>query len=37
MQAIIQGRPMPRKTFTEFEPVTLPMAESAESDERAAV
>ena len=29
MEPRIQGRPRPRKTFTEFEPVTLPMAASA--------
>ena len=27
--AIIQGRPSPRRTFTEFEPMTFPTAESA--------
>ena len=35
--AIAQGRPRPRKTFTELDPVTLPMAESAYSDDLAAV
>lgn len=31
------GRPRPRKTFTELEPVILPMAESAYSEFYAAV
>lgn len=29
VDAITQGNPSPRKTLTEFEPVTLPTAESA--------
>lgn len=29
MEAISQGRPSPRKTLTEFEPVTFPTALSA--------
>lgn len=29
VEAITHGRPSPRKTFTEFEPVTFPTAESA--------
>ena len=29
MDAISHGNPSPRKTLTEFEPVTLPIAESA--------
>ena len=29
MVAMIQGIPIPRKTLTEFDPVTFPMAESA--------
>ena len=32
-----QGSPRPRNTLTEFEPVTLPTAESAYSDDFAAV
>ena len=31
------GRPRPKKIFTEFEPVTLPTAESAYSEPWAAV
>ena len=34
---MIHGMPSPTNTFTEFEPVTLPMAESAVSDVLAAV
>lgn len=34
---ISHGRPRPTKTFTEFEPVTLPIAESAVSEVLAAV
>lgn len=34
--AITHGRPRPRNTFTEFEPVTLPIAESAYFSYRAA-
>lgn len=34
---ISQGRPKPRKTFTEFEPVTFPIAASAQSASFAAV
>lgn len=34
---MIQGRPMPRNTLTELEPVTLPMAESASGELLAAV
>jgi len=30
--AITQGRPRPRNTFTELEPVMLPIAESADSE-----
>ena len=37
MVLITHGRPRPRKTLTEFDPVTLPMAESAYSDDWAAV
>ncbi len=37
MAAIIQGRPRPRKTLTELEPVTLPMALSAVFSVMAAV
>jgi len=36
-QASVQGKPSPRKTLTELEPVMFPMAESASGDERAAV
>lgn len=35
--AITHGRPSPRKTFTEFEPVTLPTAASAYFSYEAAV
>lgn len=34
---MIHGIPRPTKTLTELEPVTLPMAESAYSDDFAAV
>jgi len=34
---ITHGKPSPRKTFTEFDPVTFPIAESACSDDYAAV
>ena len=34
---ITHGSPRPRNTFTEFDPVTLPTAESAYSDDYAAV
>ena len=34
---MIQGRPRPTNTLTEFDPVTLPIAESAYSDDLAAV
>ena len=34
---ITQGRPRPKNTFTELEPVTLPTAASAYSDDLAAV
>ena len=37
MAAITHGRPSPKKTLTEFEPVTLPIAESAYSEDLAAV
>lgn len=37
MALITQGRPSPKNTFTEFDPVTLPTAESAYSDDLAAV
>lgn len=37
MVAIIQGRPRPRKTFTQFEPVMFPTASSAYLDYLAAV
>lgn len=37
MLAMAHGRPRPRKTFTELDPVILPMAESANSDDLAAV
>lgn len=37
MDEMSHGNPRPTKTFTEFEPVTLPMAESAYSDCLAAV
>jgi hypothetical protein len=29
MEAIVQGKPSPRKTFTELDPVIFPIAESA--------
>jgi len=32
VEAITHGRPRPRNTFTEFDPVTFPTAESAESE-----
>jgi hypothetical protein len=32
IEQITQGRPRPKKMFTELEPVTLPIAESAYSD-----
>ena len=35
--AINHGMPMPRKTLTELDPVTFPMAESALADDLAAV
>lgn len=35
--AITHGRPRPRNTFTELEPVTFPTAESAHSEVLAAV
>jgi hypothetical protein len=35
--ATAHGRPSPKKTFTEFDPVTFPIAESANSDDLAAV
>jgi hypothetical protein len=34
---ITHGSPRPKKTFTEFDPVTLPTAESAYSEDLAAV
>lgn len=34
--AIIHGKPRPKKTLTEFDPVTLPTAESAVSSATAA-
>jgi len=37
MHAISQGKPIPRKTLTELEPVTLPIAESALLEDLAAV
>jgi len=37
VEAMAHGRPRPKKTFTEFDPVTLPIAESAYSDDLAAV
>ena len=37
MEAITHGKPRPRKTLTELDPVTLPTAESAYSDDLAAV
>ena len=37
MAATAHGRPSPKKTFTELDPVTLPMAESAYSEDLAAV
>lgn len=37
MEAIAHGRPSPKNTLTEFEPVTFPIAESAYSDYLAAV
>lgn len=37
MAEISQGRPRPTNTFTELEPVTFPIAESAYSDYWAAV
>ena len=37
MEAMSQGRPMPRNTLTELEPVTFPIAESASGDDLAAV
>ena len=37
IELMTHGKPNPRKTFTELDPVTLPMAESANSDCYAAV
>lgn len=37
MVASNHGRPSPRKTFTQFDPVTFPIAASANSEELAAV
>ena len=37
MTAMTQGRPRPKKTFTEFEPVTFPTAASAQGLSLAAV
>ena len=37
MTAMTHGRPIPRNTFTEFDPVMLPTAESAVLDSLAAV
>lgn len=37
VEAITHGNPRPRNTFTEFDPVTFPTAESALSDVFAAV
>ena len=36
MQAITHGRPSPRNTLTEFEPVMFPIAESAYWEDLAA-
>ena len=37
LEAMTHGSPRPRNTFTELDPVTLPIAESAYSEPKAAV